>query len=203
MAEEGLAMCPEIPNSHRLLALVNMNYYSFDTSKSPQEYIDRASELLQKTLTMNENDPDAHGNFAILYLLKREYDKALDAADRSLALDPGSAWAMWRCARVLSFSGRPEEAISLLERAIRLNPLGPSTFLADRGCLFGSSGASKRRSFSKKAIERSPNDFWYHAHLAVVYTAMGRDEEARAGPPRSYASQPQFLRWNRVPRPHC
>ena len=175
------------------MALVYINYYWYDTSKPPEENIDRALELLQKTLTMNENDPDAHGNFAILYLLKREYDKALDAADRSLALDPGSAWAMWRCARVLSFSGRPEEAISLLERAIRLNPLGPSTFFADRGLSLRLLGRFEEAVvFYKKAIERSPNDFWYHAHLAVVYTVMGRDEEAREEAAEVMRINPKF-----------
>ena len=197
IAEEGLAMCPEIPTFYRLLALVNMTYYWFDTSKSPQEYIDRASELLQKTLAINENDPDAHGNFAILYLQKREYDKALDAAERSLMLDPGSAWAMWRYARVLSFSGRPGEAIPLLENAIRLNPLGPSTFFADLGLSLRLLGRFEEAVAAyKKAIERSPNDFWYHANLAVVYTAMGRDEKAREEAAEVTRINPKFsLEW--------
>jgi adenylate cyclase len=146
---------------------------------------------------MNENDADAHGNFAFLYLQKREYDKALYAAERSLALDPGSAWAMWRYARVLSFSGRPEEAIPILEKAIRLNPLGPSTFFADRGLSLRLLGRFEEAVvFYKKAIERSPNDFWYHAHLAVVYTAMGRDEEARAEAAEVMRINPKFsLEW--------
>ena len=46
LADEIIAMCPDIPNSYRFMAVVNMNYYWFDTSKTPQEYIDKASELL-------------------------------------------------------------------------------------------------------------------------------------------------------------
>jgi adenylate cyclase len=193
MADEILAMCQDIPNSYRFMALVNLNYYWFDMSKAPQEYLDKATEMLQKTLAMNENDPDALGNFAILYLQKREYDKALDAAERSLMLDPGSAWAMWRYARVLSFSGRPEEAIPLLEKAIRLNPLGPSTFFADLGLSHRLLGRFKEAVAAyKKAIEKSPNDFWYHAHLVVVYAAMGRDEEAREEAAEVMRINPKF-----------
>jgi adenylate cyclase len=146
---------------------------------------------------MNENDPDAHGNFAVLYLQKRDYDKALDAAERSLMLDPGSAWAMWRYARVLSFSGRPGEAIPLLEKAIRLNPLGPSSFYGDLGLSLRLLGRFEEAVAAyKKAIQRSPNDFWFHAHLAVVYTAMGRDEEARAEAAEVTRINPKFsLEW--------
>ena len=57
-------MCPEIPNFYRILAMVYINYYWFDSSKSPQEYIEKATELLQKTLAMDDNNADAHGNLS-------------------------------------------------------------------------------------------------------------------------------------------
>ena len=134
---------------------------------------------------------------AILYLQKKEYDKAIDAAERSLTLDPGSAWAIWRYARVLTFSGRPEEAIPLLEKAIRLNPLGPSPFYGDLGLSLRLTGRFEEAVvFYKKAIERSPNDFWFHAHLAAVYIMMGRDEEARAEAAEVLRINPKFsLEW--------
>ena len=150
---------------------------------------------------MNQNDSDAHGNFAILYLQKREYGKALDAAERSLALDPGSAWAMWRYARVLLCSGRPEEAIPLLERAIRQNLLSAHLLFSEiLGLSLRIVGRFEEAVvFYKKAIERSPNDFWFHAHLAAIYIMMGRDEEARAEAAevtritRSLASMPALI----------
>ena len=57
-------MCPEIPTFYRILAIVNLNDYWFDSSKSPQEYIEKATELLQKTLAMDDNNADAHGNLS-------------------------------------------------------------------------------------------------------------------------------------------
>ena len=193
MAEESLAMCPDIPNSYRFMAVVNMQYYWFDTSKPPQEYLDKASELLQKTLAMDENDADAYGNFAILYLQKKEYDKAMNAAERSLKLNPGSAWGIWRYARVLTYSGRPEEAIPLLEKAIRLNPLGPSPFYGDLGLALRLTGRlDESLVFYEKAIKRAPNDFWFHAGIATVYMMMGHEEEARAAAAEVLRINPKF-----------
>jgi tetratricopeptide (TPR) repeat protein len=46
--------------------------------------------------------------------------------------------------------------------------------------------------FYKKAIERAPNDFWFHANLAVTYIMMGRDEEARASAAEVLRINPKF-----------
>jgi adenylate cyclase len=193
IAEEGLTMCPEIPNFYRLMALVNINYYFFDLSKSPQGYIEKAAEFLQKTLAMDANNADAYGNLSMVYIQKREYDKALAEAERSLTLDPGSAWALWRYARVLTFSGRPEEAIPLQEKAIRLNPLGPAPFYGDLGFALRLTGRLEEAvGFYKKALERAPNDFWFHAHIAALYIMMGRDEEARAAAAEVLRINPKF-----------
>ena len=193
LAEEGLAMCPEIPTFYRLLAVVNMNYYWFDLSKSPQGYIEKAEELLQKTLTMDENNPDAYGNLSQLYIMKKDYDKAIAEAEKSLSLDPGSAWGLWRYARVLTAAGKPEEAIPLQEKAIRLNPLAPAPFYGDLGLAYRLTGRFEEAiRFYKKAIERAPNDFWFHAHLAAVYIMMGRDEEARAEAAEVLRINPRF-----------
>ena len=90
-------MCPECPTFYRLLANVYINYYWFDSSKSPQESIEKAKELLQKTLAMDEDNADAHGNLSIVYLQKREYDKAIAEGERAVTLDPGSPWRLSVC----------------------------------------------------------------------------------------------------------
>jgi adenylate cyclase len=193
IAEEGLAMCPESPTFYRLLAVVNMNYYWFDLSKSPQGYIEKAEEFLQKTLAMDENNSDAYGNLSQLYLVRRDYDRAVAEAEKSLSLDPGSAWGLWRYARVLTAAGRPEEAIPLQEKAIRLNPLAPAPFYGDLGLAYRLTGRFEEAvRFYKKASERAPNDFWFHAHLAAVYIMMGRDEEARAEAAEVLRINPRF-----------
>jgi adenylate cyclase len=192
IAEEGLAMCPEIPSFYNLLASVNLTYYWFDLSKSPQGYIEKAAELLQKSLALDENDAGVHSSLSQLYLTKRDYDKAIAEAERSLTFDPGSAGALYRYTRALTFSGRPEEAIPLQEKAIRLNPLGPSQVYGDLGLALRLTGRLEEAVFYKKAIERAPNDFWFHANLAVTYIMMGRDEEARASAAEVLRINPKF-----------
>ena len=94
-------MCPEGPAFYRILAIVNLNDLNLGSSKAPRESIEKAEELLQKALAIDDNDAETHGNLSQVYTRKREYDKAIAAAERGVTLDPGSSWALYRYALVL------------------------------------------------------------------------------------------------------
>jgi TolB-like protein len=61
-----------------------------------------------------------------LYRLERDFERALEAADRALALDPSDDKCYWNKAGILVYSGRVEEALDFIETALRIDP----------GCLF-------------------------------------------------------------------
>ena len=197
IAEEGLSMCPENPSLYRLLAVVYINYYWYDTSRSPRESIEKATELLQKTLSLDSNNALAHGNFSIVYLQKREYDKAIAEGELAVSLDPNSPMTIFSYAKALVYSGRPEEAIPLLKKAIRLNPMAPAFFYNHLGLAYRLTGRfEEAAAFYKKSIEIAPNDFWNHAALAAVYIMMGRDEEAHAAAAETLRINSKFsLEW--------
>ena len=165
IAEEGLAMCPEGPAFYRILAIVNLNDFHLGSSKAPRESIEKAEELLQKALAIDDNNAETHGNLSQVYSRKREYDKAIAAAGRGVTLDPGSSWALYRYALALIMAGRPEEAIPLFEKAIRLNPLGPSVFYDDFGIALEIQDDWKKRSRHLiRRLNGLPTGFWPHAH---------------------------------------
>jgi adenylate cyclase len=118
------------------MALVHNKDYWFGTSKSPHESLDKAIELLQKALSMDDTDGRIHGQLGQLYTMKREYDKGIAEGERAVALDPGGATVNFYYAWSLNFAGRSEEAIPLLQRAIRLDPLGNSSYYHQLGNAF-------------------------------------------------------------------
>ena len=197
IAEEGLAVCPEGPAFYRLLAIVNLNDLFLGSSKAPQESIAKAEELLLKALAIDDNNAETHGNLSQVYTRKKEYDKAIAAAERGVTLDPGSSWALYRYAIILNIAGRPEEAIPLFEKAVRLNPIGPSAFYYDFGIALRDTGRLEEAVATlKKAIERAPNWFWPHTQLAVTYSMMGMDTEARAEAAEVLRINPRFsIEW--------
>jgi len=195
--EEGLAMCPGIPSFYRTLAGVNLNDYLLGSAKSPRESIEKATELLLKTLDMDDGDVNAYALFCNVYSIRREHDKAIASGEKAVSLDPGSAWTLYWYGFALSLAGRPEEALPLFEKAIRLNPLGPGIFYLSFGSALRDTGRLEEAAISyKKALERSPNNFRIHAALAGVYSMMGRDKDAHAAAADVLRINPKFsLEW--------
>jgi tetratricopeptide (TPR) repeat protein len=113
IAEEALGLCSEVPFYH-VLAAVNLNDYLLGSSKSPQESIENATELLQKILAIDDSNIEAYALLSNVYTIRREYDKAIAAGARAVNLDPSSPWALFWYAATLNSAGRPEEAVPLL-----------------------------------------------------------------------------------------
>ena len=129
MAEEAIAMCPENPMGYYHLGWVYHRDYLLGNTKSPRETLEKGIELAQKALAMDDSIADAHGLLCVLYLTKREYDKAIAEGERAVALNPGGTYVLSNYATSLTYAGRPEEAIPVFQKAIRLNPFGPSMLI--------------------------------------------------------------------------
>jgi adenylate cyclase len=197
VAESAIATCPESPGLYRSLGVVNYQEVILGASTSPRESLEKAEELVRKALAIDENNSDAHGNLGMIYMQQRKYDEAIASAERALSLQPGSSWCLYRLGVALSFAARPEEAIPLFGKALRLNPLAPATFYYDfGGALRTANRIEEATAAYKKASEKAPNWFWPHAALAAVYSMLGRDEEARAEAVEVLRINPRFsLEW--------
>jgi tetratricopeptide (TPR) repeat protein len=55
--------------------------------------------------------------------VKQQYDQAIAEGERAIALDPNNADSYERQAAVLNFAGRPEDALRMVEQAMRRKPL--------------------------------------------------------------------------------
>jgi len=126
MIEEAIAMCPENPIGYLSLGWVCHNDYFLGNTKSPQETLEKGIELAQKALAMDDSLAGPHGLLCALYTAKREYDKAIAEGERGVTLNPGGTSELLNYAASLCYAGRPEEAIQLFQKAIRLNPFNPA-----------------------------------------------------------------------------
>ena len=79
-------------------------------------------------------------------------------------------------------SGRPQEAIAHNEKAFRLNPTGPPTYYYVHASTsyFLTGRYEEAIKVSKEALTRWPNNVTARARIVMAYSALGREEEARA-----------------------
>jgi adenylate cyclase len=193
MGEEALVMCPESSSAYHLLATTYTMDYWFGSAKSPEESLEKAIELAQKAIALDDAYAQAYGLLSFLYSVKREYEKALAEGQRAVALDPNGADVHAYYAMSLTYAGRPEEAIPLFQKAIRLNPLAPTWYFQQFGhALRTTARFEEAISAYKKALQRAPDNIITHIALTATYSLMGREKEARAEAAEVLRINPKF-----------
>ena len=193
MIEEAIAMCPENPMGYINLGWVYSIDYVLGNTKSPRETIEKGIELAQKALAMDDSIALAHALLCRLYIDKREYDKAIAEGQRAVALNPGGWGVLGIYATCLTYAGRPEEAIPLLQKAIRLSPFGPYYLYTNFGSALRMTGRFKEAVLAyKKANQLAPDRSDTDASLVVTYSMMGREKEARAEAAAVLRINPKF-----------
>jgi adenylate cyclase len=185
-------MCPENPGGYVSLGYVCYFDFILRNTKSLQ-IIEKGIELAQKALAMDDSIPDAHGLLCRLYSLKGEHNKAIAEGERAVALNPSGWGVLTNYGNSLTFAGRPEEAIPLLQKVIRLNPLGPAYIYNNLGRPLLLTGRYEEAvSAYKKAIQLAPDNIYPHIFLAATYIQMGREKEARAEAAAALRIDPKF-----------
>jgi adenylate cyclase len=137
----------------------------------------RAEQFLDKA--MRDPTPLAHQVASARFLHLQQHEEAIAEAQRAIVLDPNDADSYVALAGALSLAGRADEALSLVERAMRLNPHYPSYYLYQLGLVyFGMELFHKAAISLEKATALNPDDRWSYRLLLATYGLLDRSEDA-------------------------
>jgi len=125
--------------------------------------------------------------------MQRRYEKAIAEGEKAVALNPNSDTALVWLAMTMDWVGRPEEAIALYKQAMRLCPFPPSYYYLNLGHAYRSTDRCKEaiREYNK-ALHLTPNNVIAFSGLAICYSLLGREEEARAAAAELRSINPKF-----------
>jgi adenylate cyclase len=156
---------------------------AYGWSESPVDSFNRAHELAQRALKLDDKSANVHILLGTIYLAQRLHDKAIAAGNRSISLAPNLSIAHAHLAATMFFSGRFEEAIALTERAMRMSPYYPAFYLSPLARSYAFLGryeeaiATSRQLYERGRTGDYPEE-WALIHLAGLYVAVGREDEA-------------------------
>jgi len=192
-AEEAIALDPEYPAAYRLAAWAHFNDARFGWSQSRSESFKQAVELAQKALELDDSEAGAHSLLGMIHLYKRQYERAIAEGERGVSISPNGAHYNAILAAILNFTGRPQEAIELSRKAMRLSPMYPAWFLRNLGMAYRLTGRyDEAIEALKRYRERNPEAVFAYTELAILYGQLGRIEEARALVEELLAKNPTF-----------
>jgi adenylate cyclase len=191
--EEAISLCPENPSGYAQLSGVYLIDYMRRNTKSPRETLEKGYELAKKAVAMDDSIPIAHSMLCQFYIHKREYNKAIAEGERAVALYPGASVSYFAYASALHFACRPEEAIPMYQKAIRLNPNAAAVTFVYLGFALADTGRFEEAiSLLKRGIQRAPDYIIAHIGLVITYSSMGREKEARAEAEEVLRIDPKF-----------
>jgi TolB-like protein/Flp pilus assembly protein TadD len=178
--ERAIELDPQYAAAHALLGLTYFLEWVWQWSPDPQT-LERAFALAQKAVALDDSLPLTHGILGHVYLWKKEYAQAIAAAERAVALAPTDADGYQMLAEVLNFAGQPDKALRLVEQAMRLNPQYRDTYLVELGLTYQFLGRYEEAVATlQKAGVHAPDNPGIRLMLAVSYSELGREAEARA-----------------------
>jgi adenylate cyclase len=193
MYEESIALDPEFANAYAALGVSYCAQAMNGWSKSPGKDLQRAFELAQKAIGLDQALFLPHGTLGWVYALRGKHDEAIAEGKKAVALVPSNAWANACLGHFLAWADRTEEAILVSQNALRLNPFSTDWELWFSGSVYAlAERYEEALAYFKKAQKRNPDNMWAYASQASIYGQLGREEEARAAAKELLRLSPKF-----------
>ncbi len=149
-------------------------------SKSPQACFDRAVELGNQALALDDSLGDAHALLCQAFRFKGEHDRAIEHGELAVTLNPDSADSNMYFSSALQGVGRGEEAMERIAIAMRLNPFPSDLYLRFLGSALLSVGRFEEAIAAYcRCVEGLPDYYNARIGLTLAYMEAGREEEAQ------------------------
>ena len=128
-------------------------------------------------------------------LIEHDRATAFQAFDTALALSPSSAFTYMFGSTLLGWAGEADRAIDWGERAVRLSPFDPLSFLAFDGISLGHfirGRHSEAADAARKAIQVNPLFSVNYVCLIAALARLGQTADAKSAAARLIELQPSF-----------
>jgi adenylate cyclase len=182
--ERAIQRDPEYAFAWTMLAWTHWIDANFGFSESPTESFERAVELAEKAVALDDDQPGIHSLLGGIHLFQRQYEKAIAEGQRSVVLGPNDATSHVLLAHTMYNVGRFEDAITLAKKAMRLAPYYPAWYLSILAQSYRMAGRYEEALAAyNQLLDRSRNGevqpIWAHLGLAGSYMELGREREAQ------------------------
>ena len=137
-----------------------------------------AEEAAEKALALDPDNYDAHYARGFIHERRGEQDQAIDRYRRALELNPNAANVMAALSSPMLYSGRTEEALELMQMAVRLDPHHPDWFKWNLAWAQWAKGDCESALASLQAMNKMPNRA--RRTLAATQICLGKQAEAEA-----------------------
>jgi TolB-like protein/class 3 adenylate cyclase/Tfp pilus assembly protein PilF len=181
--EQALAMEPQSINAKVGLAATIAQTIVEGWSSFADQDEALAERLLREVLERDAHHPMARAQMGLLRRIQNRLSEAQTEVELAIGLDPNNELALKQLGQILLFQGEPSAAIPHLEKAIRLNPLGPNLWSIHwplGQCHLLLEHVDEAVDLFRKACAASPQAYFLHLNLSGALGLRGDLDDARA-----------------------
>ena len=150
---------------------------------------------------MAPHSANARASIGWTYYHEKRYEDAVAEFERACALDPEAVFPVWSLGLAQRDAGRPQEAVTSLERAITMTA---GRHLYERGLLVDALAAAGRKEDARRKFdelqEQTRGVYLPHIVRAFALNALGEREATLTAIERAYDDRNAFL-WNMIHLP--
>ena len=118
----ALELDPNYPKAYAALSMAYNLDYQNRWSDDPDSSLPLAKRYAEQAIEKDPNEPFARLVASWAAIFEKDLDRATSEVNTALRLNPNFALAYSNLGSIHNYSGRPLEAIPVLERAMRLDP---------------------------------------------------------------------------------
>jgi len=143
-----------------------------------QDKLDESLKMYQKSLALDNNDPEAHNNLGLVLQKQGRLQEAMLSLKKAIALKPDFIIAIYNLGNTLKEIGNLEDAEINLKRCIELKPNFIEAYINLANTQSENNHFKDAERSLKKCIELKQNFIPAHYNLGNLLKKLGRLDEA-------------------------
>jgi adenylate cyclase len=178
MFEKALELDSSYADAYAMLGYLAFVAYVWQWNNN-RDSLDRAARLANKAIALDESNVPAYMVRGWVEAVNGQRDQAFADAEHTVSLDPNMAFA-WAVRADINniLIGKPKDTLAYSQKAKRLDPRHPDITCLQEGTAYIRMGLYTDAIEAQKGCE--PTNPYSHLNLIVAYSALGREQEARA-----------------------
>ena len=143
-----------------------------------QDKLDESLKIYQKSLALDNNDPEAHNNLGLVLQKQGRLQEAMLSLKKAITLKPDFIIAIYNLGNTLKEIGNLEDAEINLKRCIELKPNFIEAYINLANTQSENNNFKDAERSLKKCIELKQNFIPAHYNLGNLLKKLGRLDEA-------------------------
>jgi adenylate cyclase len=178
LIDRAVELDPEYAHAHAWRACILGQAWGYGWCADKAATFAQVEGELSRALAADENDADVHRILAAVNIVRGDFGRARHHQERALALNPNYDLVVVQMGELLTWTGRADEGIEWIRKAMQLNPHHPARFWSHLGKAHFT--ARQYGPSIEAFMHLSTMDVQQHAFVAACYGWLGDRTAAAA-----------------------